>query len=167
MNTVSLRAIEPEDLDLLYKIENDASLWRVGSTNVPYSRYALHDYVSRACNDIYVDRQVRLMIENADGETVGILDIVDFNPQHLRAEVGIVIESRYRRQGYARAALRQAMDYSRTVIHLHQLYAIIDTSNADALSLFSSLGFEHSATLRQWLHDGHGYRDALLMQTFL
>ena len=36
--TVHLRAIEPEDLDLLYRIENDVKLWNVGTTNVPYSR---------------------------------------------------------------------------------------------------------------------------------
>ena len=47
MNQVHLRAIEPEDLDLLYRIENDVKLWNVGITNVPYSRYALHDYVGR------------------------------------------------------------------------------------------------------------------------
>jgi diamine N-acetyltransferase len=43
MKTIKLRAIEPEDLDLLYRIENDADLWAVGATNVPYSRYTLHD----------------------------------------------------------------------------------------------------------------------------
>ena len=31
---MKLRAIEPEDLDLLYQIENDQSLWKVGATNV-------------------------------------------------------------------------------------------------------------------------------------
>ena len=36
--SIRLRAIEPEDLDLLYLIENDTRLWNVGTTNVPYSR---------------------------------------------------------------------------------------------------------------------------------
>ena len=40
---VLLRALEPEDLDMLYQIENNRQLWDVGTTNVPYSRYALHD----------------------------------------------------------------------------------------------------------------------------
>ena len=60
MNTIHLRAIEPEDLDFLYRIENDVKLWNVGITNVPYSRYALHDYVANASGDIYTDHQVRL-----------------------------------------------------------------------------------------------------------
>ena len=32
---IRLRALEPEDLDILYAIENDADLWNVGITNVP------------------------------------------------------------------------------------------------------------------------------------
>ena len=81
---MKLRAVEPEDLDLLYQIENDQSLWLVGATNVPYSRYTLHDYIANSSDDIYADRQVRLMVENDEGETVGIVDLVQFSPQHLR-----------------------------------------------------------------------------------
>ena len=61
--SIRLRAIEPEDLDLLYRIENDVKLWNIGTTNVPYSRYILHDYVANASDDIYTDRQVRMMVE--------------------------------------------------------------------------------------------------------
>ena len=41
---VTLRALEPEDLELLYHIENDDKLWNVGITNVPYSRFMLQEY---------------------------------------------------------------------------------------------------------------------------
>ena len=70
---VKLRAIEPEDLDILYQIENDISLWNVGCTNVPYSRYTLHNYIADCVNDIYTDRQLRMMIENDKAEVVGII----------------------------------------------------------------------------------------------
>ncbi|SFF98605.1 GNAT family N-acetyltransferase [Prevotella sp. KH2C16] len=167
MKKVNIRALEPEDLDMLYKIENDDSLWRVGNTNVPYSRYALHDYIAHASNDIYTDKQVRLMIEDTGGHPVGILDFVDFNPQHLRAEIGIVIESRYRRQGLATAALKEAIDYSRRILHLHQLYAIVDLENEEALSLFRKQNFKGNTVLSHWLFDGKQYHAALLMQFFL
>ena len=61
---VRLRALEPEDLELLYHIENDRQLWDVGTTNVPYSRYVLHDYIANASGNIYNDGEVRLIIEN-------------------------------------------------------------------------------------------------------
>lgn len=164
---VILRAIEPEDLDLLYQIENDQQLWHVGATNVPYSRYTLHDYIATSSDDIYADRQVRLIIENAERHTVGICDIVRFDPQHLRAEAGIVIMKSYRQQGYAGAALRQLAHYALSILHLHQLYAVVAADNEAALKLFRKEGFGHETQLHDWLFDGHNYADAVLMQRFL
>lgn len=165
--TVNLRAIEPEDLDLLYQIENDQQLWHVGATNVPYSRYTLHDYIATSADDIYADRQVRLIVENADGQTVGICDIVRFEPQHLRAEAGIVIMKPYRQRGYAQAALEQLAHYALTILHLHQLYAVVAADNEAALHVFRNAGFGHETPLSDWLFDGHNYADAVVMQRFL
>ena len=88
---VYLRALEMEDLEFLYEVENDRSLWGVGCTNVPYSRQMLIDYIASASADIYADRQMRLIIENGQHETVGMVDLINFDPRHLRAEIGIVI----------------------------------------------------------------------------
>ncbi|MBQ8066584.1 MAG: GNAT family N-acetyltransferase [Prevotella sp.] len=164
---IRLRAIEPEDLDLLYRIENDISLWNVGTTNVPYSRYTLHDYIASSADDIYADRQLRLIVENGVGETVGMADLIHFEPQHLRAEVGIVIMDGWRRKGLARQALRQLCDYALHVLHLHQLYAVVAVGNEAACRLFLSAGFEHGAALKDWLQEGHTYHDAVVMQRFL
>ena len=138
MKTVTLRALEPEDLDFLYQIENDDCLWLVGNTNVPYSRYALHDYIAHASADIYVDRQVRLMIEDAQGTSVGLLDLVDFDPRHLRAEVGIVINPRCRREGLAAGNLPADPEYDHRSLPLHQLSAIIQTKSKDERILSKS-----------------------------
>ena len=35
---VYLRALEPTDLDFLYKLENDTSVWEVSGTLKPYSK---------------------------------------------------------------------------------------------------------------------------------
>lgn len=164
---IHLRAIEPEDLDILYTIENDISLWNVGTTSVPYSRYILHDYIAHANNDIYADRQVRLMIENEEGDVVGIADIVNFDPQHRRAELSIVIIAAHRRQGYAMAALKETLRYALEILHLHQLYVIVAEKNMAALKLFNNLDFKESACLKAWLYDGREYHDAYLMQRFL
>ncbi len=164
---IRLRALEPEDLDLLYTIENDMKLWNVGTTNVPYSRYTLHDYIATSSDDIYADRQVRLVVENANGQTVGMADIVHFDPQHQRAEAGIVIMNDRRRQGYGAAALQQLCHYALRVLHLHQLYAVIDADNKAAVQLFQNAGFSVQAELADWLFDGCEYHKAVLMQVFL
>lgn len=93
---IRLRALELEDLDFLYQIENDDRLWELGVSNVPYSRRVLLDYITSASADIYVDNQVRLIVENEQNEQVGILDLTDFDPRHHRAELGIVIKRSFR-----------------------------------------------------------------------
>ena len=107
MKKINFRAIEPEDLDLLYRIENDVELWNVGTSNVPYSRYLLHDYVANCKNDIYTDRQVRMIVENADEKVIGIVDLVNFDPSNCRAEVGLIVLNDYRNQGYGTAILKK------------------------------------------------------------
>lgn len=163
--SVRLRAMEPEDLDRLYRIENDPDLWGVGTTNVPYSRYALHDYIATSSADIYTDRQVRLMIEDEDTQmVVGICDLTSFDPRHQRAEVGIVIERPYRCKGYAEVALEHLHNYAKGTLHLHQLYCIVAADNNSAVRLFEKSGYKTSHRLAEWLAEGNGFTDAVLMQ---
>lgn len=105
---VRLRALEPEDLDILYRYENDSSLWEVGTTIAPFSRKQLYDYIAGYSNDIYAERQLRLMVDDAaTGETVGTVDITDFSPADMRAQAGILIGPGHQRRGYGTAALGQ------------------------------------------------------------
>lgn len=77
---VRLRALEPEDLEWLYTVENDTDLWRWGNANVPYSRYVLKTYIAESRHDIYADGQLRLAITSACGdEVMGCVDLVHFD----------------------------------------------------------------------------------------
>ena len=162
-----LRAVEPEDLEFLYRIENDEELWEVGITNVPFSKFTLTNYILNNANDIYADRQVRFVMENENGNAVGILDITNFDPKHLRAEIGIVVIEPERNKGYGRLAMEHAVGYCREVLHLHQLFAVIDKDNISSLHLFKSVGFKEGGILKQWLFCNKIFHDALLMQLFL
>lgn len=161
---VYLRAMEPEDLDVLYLVENDESVWSVSATNVPYSRCALANFIVNSTGDIFTDKQVRMMVEDASHEIVGIVDLMNFDPQHLRAELGIVIRKEWQGKGYAQAAVVHLMHYARRVIHLHQLYAVVSVENAACLSALQVCGFQSSAVLRDWLFDGEKYVDAYMLQ---
>jgi len=83
---ISLRAIEPEDLELLYEWENDTSYWIISNTVVPFSKYTLKLYLENSHKDIYEKGQVRLMIDHIpDNVSIGTIDIFDFDPFHKRA----------------------------------------------------------------------------------
>ena len=163
---VRLRAMEPEDLDFLYAMENDKEVWDVGCTNVPYSRYVLHDYIANASNDIYADGQVRMVMEDRSGNRVGLVDVFNFDASNRRAEVSVVVMAEYRGRGLARDAVRQVCHYALRTLHLHQLYAIIATDNMASQQLFSETGFTGRNVLKEWLFDGMTYKDAIVMQKF-
>ena len=165
-NELYLRAMEPEDLDVLYQVENDRELWNVGVTNVPYSRQALQHFIANTTYDIYTDKQVRMMA-CVNQQVIGICDLVDFNSSHSRAEVGIMVMEPYRHQGYATRILQQLAVYAHDVLHLHQLYAYVDVENVVSRKLFKKVGFEDNVVVKDWVYDGCRYHDCLLMQFFL
>lgn len=164
---VTLRALEPEDLDLFYRIENDETLWGIGPTNVPYSRFMLHQFMSDTTGDIYTDKQVRLVIEDAARQVVGMVDLMAFDPKNLKAEMGIVIMRPYRRKGYAKAAIEYVQHYARNTLHLHQLYVIVSAHNEASLHIFRQLGYRQTGILSDWLYDGTTYHDAAILQLVL
>ena len=51
--------VEPEDLDFIYRMENDPAHWAMTDFTVPYSRYALRRYLADSRNDLFADRQLR------------------------------------------------------------------------------------------------------------
>lgn len=168
MNETILRPLEPEDLDVLYTIENDLELWNAGYTTVPYSRYILHEYIANSTCDIYADRQVRLMAVTKDGgDVVGIVDVTGFEPRHNRAELGLVVRKEHRHKGYGRNIVEKIIEYSREVIHLHQIYVVIDIDNEMSIELFKNCGFTVSHYLEDWLYDGVKYRKAAFLTLFL
>lgn len=162
---ISLRALEPEDLELIYRIENDPTYWRFGASTVPYSRYALRQFIASSQNDIFADGQVRLVIV-CRGEAVGFADLTNFEAIHLRAEIGLAVLPEFQGKHIGRAAVEALCDYARR-LHLHQLYAIIATTNEPATRLFKLLAFDASARLSDWIRAEEGYVDAVVWQKCL
>lgn len=176
---IRLRALEPEDLQLLYEIENDERFWQHGSTTVPYSRYALRNFLEQTQNDLFADGQVRLVIEaaleNTNGTVglneakwtaVGLADLFNADALHLRAEIGLIVLPAYQGRHYAEKAVQQLCDYAHRLM-LHQLTATIAVSNKQASRLFERLGFSPSARLSDWLRTPDGFVDAIVWQKII
>lgn len=162
---ISLRAPEPGDVDLLYTWENDESLWTVSHTIAPFSKHTLALYLQNADKDIYESRQLRLMIETPDGETVGAVDLFDFDPYHARTGIGILVyQPAYRAKGIATAALELMIRYCFEKLNLHQVYANILPGNEASIKLFTRAGFVQAGTKKEWIREGGTWKDELLFQ---
>lgn len=165
---ISLRALEPDDVDILYAWENDTDVWDDGATLAPFSRALLVDYVANYEPDIFKARQLRFMIvEMATQLTIGTVDLYDFDPRNQRCGVGILIAPPFRRKGYATAALQILTRYCGHHLGFHQLYCITGTDNKASRLTFQSAGYKVSGRLRSWIRCGRSYRDAFVLQLLL
>jgi diamine N-acetyltransferase len=163
---VQLRAIEPEDEDILFRWENDRKFWQVSNTLAPFSRHILRQYLEQAHLDIFQTRQLRLVIEVTEpGKPVGLIDIFDFDPHHRRAGIGILIgESEEWGKGYAKEALAILLDYVFNVLLLNQVYCSIDESNAASMHLFRNAGFRVTGIREKWNRIPGGWSNEWFLQ---
>jgi len=163
---IRLRAIEPEDLELLYSWENNNSYWIISNTVAPFSKYTLKRYIRNSHKSIYETGQLRLMIDLITGnQTIGTIDIFDFDPFHIRAGIGILIaEEEQRRKGYASMALKCLTDYCFRTLQLHQLWCNILANNSESIELFQKLGFVQIGIKKEWVKTADGYLDEYMFQ---
>lgn len=162
----SLRALEPEDADLMYEAESDESAWRYSDYLAPISREMLRDYALTYDADPFRSGQLRLMIEN-DGAPIGLLDLFDISPRHLRADTGIYIFPQFRGKGLATDALECLKDYARERLCLHQLTATVAEGNVSALRAYQKAGFMPTGSRPDWLRTPSGYESAILLSSLL
>lgn len=163
---IFLRALELSDLDFLYTLENDESLWEVSNTTTPYSKYILLQYLENSHRDIYDVQQLRLAIcKKEDEALVGFIDLYDFDPKHSRVGVGIVIFSEAdKRKGYASEALGLTCNYAFKHLNVHQIFAGISEQNQGSIKLFEKAGFERGGLKKDWIFSDGNYKSEYFYQ---
>ena len=162
---INLRALEPEDLDFIYYIENNETLWELSATQTPFSKFLIKQYLENAHRDIYDVKQLRLAICAKDEALLGLIDLFDFDPVHKRAGVGIVIADKADRgKGFGKEALQLLVNYCFTHLNLHQLYANISSENKNSQKLFENSGFQQIGIKKDWTFISGSFKDEIFYQ---
>lgn len=150
---LKLRKIEPTDLPFLYQWENDAEAWADGANHNPLSQQDLRAYIESTTGDIYKDGQLRLIIEQ-DGQTLGCIDLFDFDPRNRRAALGMYINPDFRGKGVGKESLQQLENYAFGLLNLRVLYAVISIKNTACTALYRHAGYQPSSPLPSWTLEG-------------
>ncbi len=163
---IRLRALEPEDVETLYRWENDTAVWKLSNTAAPFSRYILRRFLENQKYDIYETKQMRLIIESLkSGSPIGAVDLFDIDPFHRRAGVGVLIYDRHDMgQGYASSALQALIRYAFQILQLNQLWCNVLASNTASLNLFKSKGFTVIGLKTEWVRSTDGWLDEYMLQ---
>jgi len=171
-DNITLRALEPADLDILFEWENDTSIWMVSGTLQPFSRFVLEQYLASAHLDIYAHKQLRLVIDLMEDDEdsdetipIGCIDLFDFDPKNRRAGIGILIGDKdMRGNGYGAEALTLLINYAFKTLDLHQLFCTITPDNEPSLHLFKKLGFEITGLKQDWIYFDNKWHDEYTLQ---
>ncbi len=143
---IYLRALEPNDLEFVYAMENDQSIWEVSNTQTPYSRFLVKQYLENAHQDIYEAKQLRLAIcQDEDFPALGLIDLFDFDPKNNRAGIGIVIQATENRKNHIGSE-------------------DIGTENEASIALFTKFGFQKVGTKKDWILVNGLYKDEAIFQ---
>lgn len=162
-----LRAVEPEDLDRLYAWENNSQLWDVGNTRNPYSKFVLKQYISQSDSNIYESKQLRLMmVSKITDETVGTVDLFDFDIHNSRIALGLFVDTPFQGNGYAKASLRLVEEYLFDYLKINQLYVHIAENNTASILMFENENFDKTGILKDWIKMVDGFGNIVVFQQF-
>ena len=169
MNTLKgknifLRALELEDINYLFSIENNEKYWSISDSQIPFSKYLLNRYLKNSHMDIYEAKQLRLVITDFKNNTIGLIDLFDIDFKNNRAGVAIIINEEMRNKGIAKEALEMLIKYSKTHLSLHQLYCNILEDNTHSINLFKSVQFKEVGLKKDWIKFDGKYKNEMLLQ---
>ena len=160
---LKLRPLEREDLRFVHELDNNESVMHYWFEE-PYEAFVeLCDLYDKHIHD---QSERRFIVENEHRQRVGLVELVEINHIHRRAEFQIIISPDHQGQGYASIATRLAMDYAFTVHNLYKLFLVVDVANTRAVAVYKKLGFREEGTLRHEFFVDGVYRDAYRMAAF-
>jgi len=163
---LKLRALEPNDLELIYEVENDKSLWVYSNTSSPFSRHTLKKFIENSHLDIIEHKQLRLVITD-DEQSYGFIDLYDYDFINRRVGVGIIIFKKYRSKGIGLSSLQLTENYLLEHVPIHQVYANISSTNKESISLFEKSKYVNVGLKKDWIFYNNKFNDELLFQKIL
>ena len=164
---LTLRALEPGDIDVLLNIENDKEFWKYSNQREPFSRHLLELYIAQQQHDIFEIKQRRYILTDSSQKLLGIIDLFDFEPFHRRVGVGLIIISSERRKGMGKKALGLIELHCINNLNIHSLYANIAIENDASIAIFEFCGFQNVGIKKEWNFYEGSFHDEFLYQKII
>ena len=154
IDNVTLRYLEFDDIDTLYRWETDIELAIWAGWTPPLSRAAFrHKYEQRITEP---EKDLVMLGIEFEGQLVGYVQLALIEDDERRAAAGVLVgEKSMWGRGIASTALRILLDYAFTVRNLERVYAEVYGFNQRSLRLMERVGFQKEGVLRQHeIHNG-------------
>jgi len=162
-NLVKLRPLEREDLPFVHELNNNDTIMRYWFEE-PYEAYV--ELVQLYDEHVHDQKERRFIIEDNAANMVGLVELIEIDHIHRRAEFQIIIAPVWQGHGFAESATRLAIAYAFRVLNLHKLYLLVDKENEKAIHVYKKCGFQVEGALGEEFFINGEYRDAVRMCIF-
>ncbi|KPQ24334.1 MAG: acetyltransferase [Halomonas sp. HL-48] len=167
-DTLHLRALERNDLRFVHELNNNQSIMSYWFEE-PYESFdELEELYNKHIHD---NAERRFVAEDASGNPIGLVELIEIDYIHRSAEFQIIIAPSYQGKGFARTLIYQALHYSFTILNLHKVFLIVAVENVKAIHLYQQSGFVEEGHLVQEFFINGRYRDVkrmyILQEAFL
>lgn len=164
-NSIRLRALENKDLRFVHSLNNNRSIMSYWFEE-PYESFdELEDLYGKHIHD---NTERRFIAEycgtdNSEAVSIGLVELIEIDYVHRKAEFQIIIAPGYQGKGHARTLIKSALDYAFTILNLNKVYLVVAVENEKAIHLYRHSGFIEEARLVQEYFTNGEYRDVLRM----
>ena len=159
-----LRAIEPDDLEALWRWQNDPEVMYYWAE--PYSVVSRDELASRYHAGLGGPSGGAhwLLIATREGQPIGRIGYVDLDRRNRRTEIALQIGERdYWGRGYGSDALLAFLGYLFHGLNLHKVWLRVEEFNARARRAYEKCGFRRDGVFREHTYVGGRYHDSLIM----
>lgn len=165
-NKVTLRPIEKEDLDSLFKWRNDESIFsQLGGGYFPVSKTEMAKWMDNFCK---LDKFNTRFIIEYEKVAVGFISLNNIDYKNGSGELGIYIgESSYQGKGIASSALRKLEKFASNHLGLRKIKLLMNHDNISALKLYEKLSYAYVGKYIRERYVGNKWVDVVIMEKFL
>ncbi|ODN42589.1 spermidine N1-acetyltransferase [Piscirickettsia litoralis] len=157
---IRLRALEKNDLPLVHRWNNNFSVMRYWFEE-PYESFVeLEELYNKHIHD---QSERRFIIENNQGEVVGLVELIEIDYIHRNAEYSVLIDPNHQGRSYALLATEKVLGYAFNVLNLHKVYLLVDQRNEKAIHVYKKAGFIAESVLVDEIFVEGAYRSVLRM----
>ncbi len=144
--SISLRNIQPDDWDLLLRIEHSPDSRNYTTLQMP-SEVELKEFLN-STHDFFIHGQIRFVIES-NGVGIGFLDFSDASIDYRFASIGIYILPEFRERHLALDAIFQSLTLAKKY-GIEKLLAFVEPLNMASINLFLKAGFRYSESINSY-----------------
>lgn len=136
---IFLRSAKISDAEKILTWENDGGNKQYNTNKKKLTRPELVNWITSKQHDLELEKELRLIICNTKDNVIGCIDLFELHKK--TAGIGIIIDSNFRRKGYAMQAINLLKNYRFKNIALDFLWCNIHPINSISLALFKKCLF--------------------------